>query len=85
MVEFKHTVKSSAGLHARPAGRIVNIAKKFESEIFIYSGTSGADARRLLSVMALGAKCGAELRFEINGADEEQAAQALKELCEECI
>lgn len=85
MVEFKHIVKSSAGLHARPAGRIVTAAKNFESEAFIYLDNKGADGKRLLSVMALGAKCGAELRFEINGPDEKEAANALKELCEECI
>ena len=85
MVEFKHTVKSSAGLHARPAGRIVNEAKKFESEISVYLDERVADGRRLLSVMALGAKCGAELRFEIDGSDEVEAAKALKELCEESI
>ena len=33
MVEFNHIVKSSAGVHARPAGRINGVAKKFESEI----------------------------------------------------
>ena len=85
MVEFMHTVKSSVGLHARPAGLISSTAKKFESKVSIYFGDAGADGKRLLSVMALGAKCGAELRFEIEGADEKEASQALKELCEESI
>ena len=85
MVEFKHTVKSSVGLHARPAGLITSTAKKFESNVSIYFGASVADGKRLLHVMALGAQCGAELRFEIEGEDENEASQALKELCEKSI
>ena len=85
MIEFKHIVKAKAGLHARPSGRITSLARNYKSDVTVYSGNSTADGRRLLSVMALGAKCGSELRFEISGEDEEQAAQALKELCEECI
>ena len=85
MIEFKHIVKAKAGLHARPAGLIASTSRKYESGVTIYSEGHVADGRRLLSVMALGATCGSELRFEIEGADEESAAQALEKLCEENI
>lgn len=85
MVEFKHIVKSSVGLHARPAGLIASTSKKFESKVSIYFEGNEADGKRLLSIMALGAKCGAELRFEIEGADEKEAQEALCILCQEKV
>ena len=79
MREFNYTIKDKNGLHARPAGMLVTAAKGFESEIKISLNGKEADGKRLLSVMSLGAKCGATLHFEINGRDEDQAHAALCE------
>lgn len=81
MKEFKHIIKDKNGLHARPAGMLATAARSFESEIKVFSQGKEADGKRLLSLMSLGAKCGAELYFKISGSDEEQAAAALKEHC----
>ena len=37
MRTVKHTVKDPNGIHARPAGVLVNTAKKFESQITVSS------------------------------------------------
>ena len=81
MREFRHTLKDKNGLHARPAGLLATAARSFESEIKVECGGKEADGKRLLSLMSLGARCGAELLFKISGADEEAAEKSLKEHC----
>lgn len=93
MVTFEYTVKDANGIHARPAGVLINCAKKYASDIKICKLTdtqnpmcsTEADAKRLLSVMSLGAKHGDILKFTVNGNDEKEAAEALQKCCIENI
>jgi len=82
MVTFTYTIGAEHGLHARPAGMLVNCAKRFESEIRIAKGEKSADAKKLLAVMSLGGKRGDELTFTLNGSDESVAAEALQNVCQ---
>ena len=82
MKEFCHTLKGKYGLHARPAGMLSTAARGFESDITVYNGEKAANCKRILSVMSLGAVCGTEIRFVIEGNDEEAAEKALKEFCQ---
>lgn len=79
MKEFEIEIKDKNGLHARPAGQLSMVAKAFESEINVSIGDKGANGKRLLSLMSLGAKCGDILVFQISGSDEEAAEKAIKE------
>lgn len=81
MRELTHTVNAENGLHARPAGALANCAKQFKSSIKIKAGEKEADAKRLLSIMSLGATKGTTLEFTINGEDENEAEMALGEFC----
>lgn len=81
MKEFKHIIKDKNGLHARPAGMLASVAKTFESDIRVEAQGKEADGKRLLSLMSLGAKCGTELHFKIEGKDEDVAIKALIEHC----
>ena len=83
MREFRHVVGDKNGLHARPAGMLATVARSFESEIKIKSQGKEADGKRLLSLMSLGARSGAELHFIIEGKDEDVAEKALRKHCEE--
>ncbi len=93
MVTFEYTVKDENGIHARPAGVLINCAKKYASDIKICklnatgdtACTAEADAKRLLSVMGLGAKHGDTLKFTVIGSDENEAAEALQKCCAENI
>lgn len=85
MREFNHTIKDKNGLHARPAGRLAMAARSFESDVRIYACGKEADGKKLLSLMSLGAKCGTELRFAINGSDETEAEGVLKAQCKEIL
>lgn len=46
MKQFSYTVQDHMGIHARPAGLIVKLAKGLNSEIIIEKGEKSADARR---------------------------------------
>ena len=76
---FTYKIDGKNVIHARPAGALVNTAKGFSSNITIKNGNRDADAKRLFSVMSLGAKHGDELAFFINGVDEAEAAAALED------
>lgn len=81
MRELTYIVKDKNGLHARPAGMLANLIKGFESDVIVRTDTKEADGKRLLSLMSLGAKCGTELHFIIEGKDEQQAEIAIKKHC----
>lgn len=83
MISFMCTVEDEHGIHARPAGVIVNCAKKFESEVTVRKDSREANAKRLLSVMGLGAKHGEVLEFRVDGRDEADAARELQRVCRE--
>ena len=78
MIEFTCQIQDPNGMHARPAGRLAAFAKQFKSEIRVSAGGKTGDAKRLLSLMSLGAKSGAELSFTVSGEDEEGAAAELR-------
>lgn len=89
MQSFNHTIGCVGGLHARPAGVIVNVAKQFSSDILIRKlsaeGAKEADAKRLISLMSLGARRGETITFYINGPDEAAAAEKLLAVCKETV
>jgi phosphotransferase system HPr (HPr) family protein len=68
-------------LHARPAAHFVRTALGFSSRIVVGAGEREADAKSLLSVLALGAKAGTTLRLVADGDDAPFAVEAL----ERCI
>ena len=89
MQSFDYTLGCVGGLHARPAGAIVNAAKHFSSDILIRKlspdGPKEADAKRLISLMSLGARKGDTITFLINGPDEREAAEKLLGVCRESV
>ena len=82
MKSFNYVVKDQEGIHARPATLLVQNAKKFKSSVQIVFGDKKADAKRIFSIMALGATPAADLTFNISGEDEEAAYNELKSFVE---
>ncbi|MBR2722192.1 MAG: HPr family phosphocarrier protein [Clostridia bacterium] len=80
MKQFQCPVRDENGMHARPAGALSNLAKQFSSEVRVRCGQRDANAKRLISLMSLGAKAGEVLEFEIVGEDEEAASDAILKL-----
>ena len=82
MKEFQYVIKDEAGIHARPAGMLAKEAKNFKSKITLVGNGREADALRLMAVMSLGLKQGAEMTVRVEGEDEEEAAEAMKAFLE---
>ena len=51
MKQFAYTIKDENGIHARPAGQLVQAAKAYQSEITITSGDKSASAKKLFALM----------------------------------
>ena len=77
MKEIKHKINDELGLHARPAGMLVKLCADFKSNVKITTESKTGDAKKIFSVMSLGAKCGELLNFTIEGEDEEAVAISL--------
>ncbi|WP_372639260.1 HPr family phosphocarrier protein [Fodinibius sp.] len=80
MIREKVKIVNDAGLHARPAAALVKLASKFKSDFFIHMYGYRVNGKSILGVMTLAAEQGAELELEIDGEDEEAAAEAIIEL-----
>ncbi len=82
MKEIKYVVSDPMGLHARPAGMLVKAVVGYKSKVTVTGPTGTADAKRLMGLMRLAIKHGAELTITIEGEDEEKAATELQAFLE---
>jgi phosphotransferase system HPr (HPr) family protein len=76
--EATATLPAGVDLHARPAAHFVRTALGFRAGIVVASGEREANAKSLLSVLALGAKAGTTLRLVADGDDGPLALEALR-------
>ena len=54
MKQFQYTIKDELGVHARPAGLLVKLAKQYTSTITIEKNGKTCDMRKLMAVMGMG-------------------------------
>ena len=73
MNEIKYTVTDKNGIHARPAGLIVQVSKQYSSDISLSCGGRQADCKKLIQLMQLGVKCGDEITVTATGEDSAEA------------
>ena len=58
MKQFQYTIKDELGVHARPAGLLVKLAKQYTSAITIEKNGKTCDMRKLMAVMGMGIRQG---------------------------
>lgn len=75
-------VVNPLGLHARAAAQLVRLAARFRSTITLKREDSGAfaNAKSILSVLALAAPIGTTLLVEVSGEDEREAHEAIADI-----
>jgi phosphocarrier protein len=71
------TVRNRAGIHARPAALIAQTANKFSSTIMIEKGIATINAKSIMGVITMAAGYNTELVLKVDGADEQDAINAL--------
>ena len=83
MIEREVVIGHRLGLHARAAARLVQLSSQYQSVIVLFRCDSAnmveADARSILSILLLSAGFGAKVNVRAEGADEDQAVEAICE------
>lgn len=79
MKTLSYTITDEQGIHARPAGELVKVAKEYTSEIKIGKGDKMVDCKKIFGIMGLGAKKGDVVNVSFSGEDEEQAFNAVED------
>ena len=75
-------VQNQVGLHARPATFFIQKANEFKSSIWVEKEERRVNAKSLMGVLSLGIVGGTSIRIIADGADEQQAVEALVKLIE---
>jgi phosphocarrier protein len=68
------------GLHARASAKFVKLAADYDAEVTVTRDGQSVDARSIMGLMMLGAGPGSTLELSAEGAEAEQALDALSEL-----
>jgi len=80
MIQKKLTIINKLGLHARASMKLIHLASRFQSDIFIRYADREINAKSILGTMALGAAQGAEIELIASGEDESLAIEKISAL-----
>ncbi len=72
-------IPNLTGLHARPAAVLVNLAKKYQSQVSLHRGSDRANAKSVVALMGLQVGNGDTVTLEAQGADAKAAITELTE------
>ena len=82
-VERKVIIKNKNGIHARPAALFVQLANKFESDIYIMKDSIEVNGKSIIGIMTLAASYGTKLKLRAEGTDAKEAIDSLTKLFNE--
>lgn len=80
LIEQTVTLSLPHGIHARPAARIGEAARAFQSELHLLHDDKRGDARSTVALLALGTRFGDEVVVQARGDDAEAALTAIAAL-----
>lgn len=78
MVTRNMTIKIPTGLEARPVALLVQVASKYESNIYIECEEKRVNAKSIMGMMSLGLDVGEEVTVTADGEDEEKAIENIE-------
>jgi phosphocarrier protein len=73
-------IVNKLGLHARASAKLTQLAGSYACEVWLSRNGRRVNAKSIMGVMMLAAAKGSRVVVETEGADEEQAMQALAQL-----
>lgn len=73
---------NEVGLHARPSALLARTVAELDADVVVGFDDQEADAKSVLAVMGLGARCGERIRVTARGKDAEEAVRRVEELAE---
>ena len=83
MVSLDVTIVNELGLHARAAAKVVRESNRFACNVWISKGRNRVNGKSIMGILTLAAARGELISIETDGADEQQAAEALAALVRE--
>lgn len=79
-VERTVEIVNAAGMHARPAAQLVQLAGTFTADVRLEKDGLEVNGKSIMGVLMLAAERGSQLKITARGADAEDAVTALSEL-----
>lgn len=83
MVKKTITIYNNSGLHLRPAGQLCQRAVEYQCKIQMVMGEKTFNLKSVLSVLSAQITTSKEIELVCDGADEEQALEAIARLLSE--
>jgi phosphocarrier protein len=77
MIKSETTISNKLGLHARAAAKLTKLAASYPCEVWMAKGERRVNAKSIMGVMMLAAGIGSVVTIETDGAQEQEAMQAL--------
>ncbi len=74
------TILNRLGMHARASAKFVSLASEFKSQITVTRGSREVNGKSIMGIMMLAAGKGTQIQLCAEGADQEQAVEALSAL-----
>lgn len=81
-VERTLEIVNKLGLHARAASQFVQLANKFNSEVYVAKGEQEVNGKSIMGILILAAAKGTLIRVRAVGNDAPAAIDALADLVE---
>jgi phosphocarrier protein len=80
MLEKDIVVSNQLGLHARASAKLVQLANGFSSSVMLVGNGREVNAKSIMGVMMLAAGLGSTVTVRTEGADEQDALDAVLDL-----
>ena len=77
MIKNDTTISNKLGLHARASAKLTKLAGSYPCEVWMSKGERRVNAKSIMGVMMLAAGLGSEVSIETDGAQEQEAMDAL--------
>ena len=80
MIQTEITIINQLGLHARASAKLTKLAASYPCEVWMSKGERRINAKSIMGVMMLAAGVGSSVVVETDGAQEQEAMDALRAL-----
>jgi phosphocarrier protein len=79
-MEKNIVIKSTVGLHASLAAKLVQAASKYDADIKLLYGDNVVDAKSILGLMSLAVPSGKDIILKAEGKDAEKAVKEIQKI-----
>ena len=80
MLSEELEIINKLGLHARASAKLTQLAGKFDSNVWMTRNQRRVNAKSIMGVMMLAAGKGSTVILEVEGTDEQECLEAIRQL-----